>query len=897
MPTLKEQIDEARKSGYSDAQITQHIQGKYLPSKIQEAKEAGYSEQEISAKVNQVLSDSKIGDKSLGQRALGIAKKIALEPIPGAVGRGLVRLQRGVGDVAAAITPQVTIPVGREIRRALPILPLGQVIPKELIPEGPEITSKGFARFVGESLVPTTPLEVGASLLALGGAAKGLKFIPGKGKLPMAKNMVVELSMGQRKTLTAELEAARSLKKTIATKALPGLRKENEILGKKMLKLKDEPLEKAEKVFQIRANRINEVEQKLSQTNLKQRELESVLAGPKGQAVIQSQPIPISKEKVDSVVALGDAQPWKERVSDSANLLARNFGIPGTQLRKMGTMGQIMDRKIVRSTLAAEQRKANLMTTMNGYFDKMNQAEIQNFVDVMDGKGNPLTSLVKNASVFTRKALNQVAKDVQGLKLQVRTMTEDGKIIKREWKPIQNYFPSYYDQQIKNMDSFRNVVVQKIMRRDKLTMVKAQAKFESMMRRRIEPVAGSLEKARQYDIPGYIRDPRYVFDRYFRSAFKRIEFAKSFGKEGEIGDKIIAGIESGSNRNLAKTIFDSEFRGQLPSLKEIESGGAANWIKDKVTISMMGASHLNNALQGVFGSYVRFGMRNSLKGLWTAATKFSKSKEAAQRSGALMDDIFREIGTTMKSRQFLEKSGFSATERFNRIVADASARHYADELLVNLKRFKGKPSGLLDRELKSFGINRKAVEARGYFKPNEINSIAKISSDLSQGRASKYDVPLFFQSPSGQVAFQFSNFGLSWGKFINQFVVREAKKGNIAPALRLIAGGAVAGELPNDVKAMLFGKKRKAIDREHLIKSLGKRGLENLATVGGLGIAMDLFYKGSQGIPVTTPAASLGAEAGRTLRDVVTMRIFSNEHRERQKAATFLFNRALPHEI
>src|SRR3989304_1340366 len=65
-----------------------------------------------------------------------------------------------------------------------------------------------------------------------------------------------------------------------------------------------------------------------------------------------------------------------------------------------------------------------------------------------------------------------------------------------------------------------------------------------------------------------------------------------------------------------------------------------------------------------------------------------------------------------------------------------------------------------------------------------------------------------FQTTTGRLLLQFKRYSFAQGKFIKEGIWNETKRGNFKPLLRAAIYGQVAGEVVNDIRALIKGQAR-----------------------------------------------------------------------------------------
>mgnify|MGYP001600830670 CR=1 FL=1 len=353
------------------------------------------------------------------------------------------------------------------------------------------------------------------------------------------------------------------------------------------------------------------------------------------------------------------------------------------------------------------------------------------------------------------------------------------------------------------------------------------------------PKFGQLEYAREVDFPFYDPDPIRVLPKYVAGATKRLEEITSFGVKGEELNKLIGrirrvqGPEAGFEvADLVKVMTDT-----VKALPKVEKAAAFVRI---LSVPKLAFSQIVNIGQSV-NSLLASDIPSFAKGFSLAFKE--AGVQNALKSGSTLESVINEIttraGESDFSRKFLKYTGFSATEKFNRTVSANVGMNWAAK---NFSKILANPADKVAiGRLEELGVNvSKALQA-GKLTEDELLKAAQIFTERTQFRARPIDLPRFASSAYGKIFFQFKSFAYNQTKFLKDEFKRELQSGNYGRAVRDIAIIAtifpMTGEVLGDIKSLATGTKRPtgAFDRY----------FDDLANVGGGGIAYDLFQSAS----------------------------------------------------
>lgn len=386
------------------------------------------------------------------------------------------------------------------------------------------------------------------------------------------------------------------------------------------------------------------------------------------------------------------------------------------------------------------------------------------------------------------------------------------------------------------------------------TLADAEYKLKKYISTRSSPRYGALERSREVDLPFWDPDPSRVLPRYFENAWARIEEVRRLGPRNELALSFEDAIrEEGGNAILARKIREN-IQGLGPKVSE-NAQKALDGMRSYEAITKLGLSQIVNAPQGFVNSSIKAGVRTTTQALHDILRSPELAEDFAVRSGALLDSTIREVTSQMgpdAAGEFLRKTGFSATERFNRILSSNTAKQWIPDLIDQLKINPGNP--IVRRELAKLGLDPEVL-LKGKLTNTMLQEGANRFVNSTQFRASQLDLPLFWSSPWGKLMTQFKSFSFNHAKFIRDEVLREAKAGNVAPLVRFLAIGGITGEVVADASSALRARPRP--------ENLAFRILDNLSYVGGIGLVSDMFRSALSGSGMLAEAV-----AGPALSDV-----------------------------
>ncbi len=353
---------------------------------------------------------------------------------------------------------------------------------------------------------------------------------------------------------------------------------------------------------------------------------------------------------------------------------------------------------------------------------------------------------------------------------------------------------------------------------------------------------GTIEFARELDFPFYDPNPLRVIPKYVLGTTRRlqeIEFL-GIGKPGKVStipeiDKLLGKLQRTQGRevgveakNLVKVVTGA--------IERNPNSETASRILRTVQTPRLAFSQITNIGQN-FNSLLSADTPSFFKGLWAAFTP--KGKEISAKSGVVLRPLIQEIesktGAEGKFGElFLRYTGFELTEKINRRVAANVGAKYAQSLAEDFLNGDKNAAAILN----DFGINgQQVIQQGGNLTEKQILRAAQVFTEITQFRSRALDLPTFFQSPFGKVVTQFKSFAFQQAKFLKDNFVQAAKRKDYGKIVRdLVVMGTVfplGGEVLADIRSLITGSKRPT--------NLLSRYLSNLAQVGGLGLASDLW--------------------------------------------------------
>lgn len=222
----------------------------------------------------------------------------------------------------------------------------------------------------------------------------------------------------------------------------------------------------------------------------------------------------------------------------------------------------------------------------------------------------------------------------------------------------------------------------------------------------------------------------------------------------------------------------------------------------------MGFSAIGNLTQ-VADAMILGGLRDGLRGAYRAL--FSADREAAAHIGVggtnALEAKLSQIGARGMAGRFLQLTGFSRVESFNRSVAGMVGMEQAETLAALLRRGKLTPRrrAYVDRWLDRLGIDPKELAANGNrLTPDMLATAALRAEDLSQYTYRGIAFPAWAgRTPLGRMAWQLYRFVWQRGRFLTDVILREASHGNVMPLALAVVLWTAFGEAAQDAYTVL----------------------------------------------------------------------------------------------
>ncbi|MFH1110977.1 MAG: hypothetical protein V1790_17530 [Planctomycetota bacterium] len=370
---------------------------------------------------------------------------------------------------------------------------------------------------------------------------------------------------------------------------------------------------------------------------------------------------------------------------------------------------------------------------------------------------------------------------------------------------------------------------------------------------------GSLEYSRDIDLPLWDPDPLRILPVWTHDVSMRLAEVREFGQNNEVINELVRSISQNPNAINVRLNVNKALR----IANEPDTGIARASRAIRIVQGFrLGTASIANSVQGTLNPLLVTKRPDIVIRGWARALT-PKGRRFGMESGASLEGVINEMvryagEDSAALSKFLTATGFTPTERWNRILSANIGRIYADSMLERLKK---NPKDAKARfRLEQMGLGPDNLLAVGKVTGQDALIAAKRFSDLTQFRARYLDLPEWASTPMGRVAFQFKNFAFNQFKLVQDELVGELRRGRPGEAFgALLVLGTVfpiTGEAILGLRNLISGRKREDEGLE--------RYWNDIASNGALGVASDFMQSMAWGKErmYEWAAGPSGSEAG-----------------------------------
>lgn len=358
-----------------------------------------------------------------------------------------------------------------------------------------------------------------------------------------------------------------------------------------------------------------------------------------------------------------------------------------------------------------------------------------------------------------------------------------------------------------------------------------------------------FEQARTLDLPSkfYETNVKEVLPKYIDIMSKRAGIAKVFGAKGErvLGEKgLLSKIfaEDATEGRVAAELLrqftgvHETMAGLSPAARRFIDWYTAWQVGTKIGL---GRATALNITQPAISFLSDMGIFYTVKGgvkLFDA-----KHRKMLRRGTGIVDRFMLEAvmgyepgGWLGKFAKFTSRwSGFTAINKALQYWA-ASTANEAIPGYMRLARGSGMRARWAQKRLKTLGLDYRKPLTR-----EQINKALYRFATDSQLQSNMLKDPLIANNPKFRALFLFKRFGYKQFFYVKDMIVREAKRGNVMPIVRLAISGFLGGEAMmwalNNIQSWLGGEPVYRKD-----DSIAERAFNNMALIGTFGMVGDM---------------------------------------------------------
>lgn len=363
-------------------------------------------------------------------------------------------------------------------------------------------------------------------------------------------------------------------------------------------------------------------------------------------------------------------------------------------------------------------------------------------------------------------------------------------------------------------------------------------------------------KARIFSWPErfYERDIRKIMPAYLNPVTRWLAEQEGMGANKKDLNKLLAQLilKNPAEHKLVKeavATWDNtiNINNPLPeSIRKLFDNFTALQVATKIA---MGQATILNLFQPFISIIPDLGIWNTLRAGYRLADPATRVEAGrlVKLSGAINRQVIEAVtGVEISGSGFLQKfanrataiSGFQGINKGLLFLAATTADIAMTKWAVQAKG-SGFSAELAKKRLADFGIDwRKPITEN-----QRLEAMQRFATD-SQLQKNILNEPRIFNDQNFRPLFLFKRFGFRQAVYMKDMLIRETKRGNVMPAVRLavggIAGGAAANWGINTIKSALSGETE--FDNED---SLFAQALNNFATVGAFGVMSDVLNIGT----------------------------------------------------
>jgi hypothetical protein len=548
------------------------------------------------------------------------------------------------------------------------------------------------------------------------------------------------------------------------------------------------------------------------------------------------------------------------------------------RFERWGPGGQEMSRLVQRVSQQTSTFYGEHVQPIVDTLDRLTPAEKENFVEVADRGARSMNENVAAAyrdyqRVFGEKGLIPDEANRRNIMTQL-----GGDEPARPFQARPQFFPHEFDpafvrEVLRPGSPTRRRKIQELAEREGIDEDTAGMVIDGYFRSdRRDRFVGGLERGREVNLDGWIRDPSVAVGIRGWKVSRRFAELDNYGHlDGVIGklwDPVNREQGSGLLNDIEGRFGRREAEKASVLFSRLVEKPPEEQAFQNLARTVMTVEAFTKLPLAFIVNFSQPGLTALRTDLGTTARAFAQSlrhptegAQIARDLGTLSRESVRELYQELTGTPELEKgvgrkvmdwamTPFNISERWNIIVSSRAGEMWAGKVDRWLQN--GERPEFVRRELERLNFSREEIEGRIRDRRLQGDDAARIAwsiVDQTQFLERKARRSEFFSSPLGQALGQFKSFSINEGRLLNQMVVKEALRNrdpkviaNLAATLGIVFP--IVGELVLDTRALARGRQReRGVDDGG---DLALRLLENFLAVGGIGLASDFVETANQ---------------------------------------------------
>lgn len=541
----------------------------------------------------------------------------------------------------------------------------------------------------------------------------------------------------------------------------------------------------------------------------------------------------------------------KSLIAEMEDVRADRYGLAGTyttayRMVKNKPTGNNITQQLSRKTLITKPGRE-----IRAILDQVAKDAQDAGIQVMDKDGN-LKPFTLRENYVPRRLKEDVRRiiydDMVGAEKQLVKFAEtsQGQISQGDIGAMLNRMgkPAITGKQVVKLNPKTTEAINHIAKEQNIDFAKAYRMLQRFLDNETYNPFGNLEKARTVELPSgfYETDFNKLFPDYIMGASRAISEVRKWGSDrAKITNKIVDLMRKNpAEGDLVNQMYELstglwEKNRPLSSVTKQAINAFVNY--EVVTKIGLGTAAIPNITQTLISTGVKAPWHRAVRGGFRYMTD-KEFRVGVRESGATVAEAMQMLtghetkGFGATTTKFI-MTPFSAINRANKALAASTAKDWIP-VLYKTARDGGLRSGHAKRQLKSMGIDwnkplTKAGEQKGAF---------RFASD-TQLQKEIFKEPIWMNDPKFRPFALFKRFGYRQFNFMRENVFNEIRHGNVAPLLRLGAGGYLGGKFvlwsKGQLKRILSGKPYEEKDLP-----LWQDIVNTYAAVGAMGMISDL---------------------------------------------------------